>query len=510
MSIPHNFGAGLFPEDEEKKTRHANPAPTPEPVSDESMTPEYSRSDFDAPADPKFTSPTFTPAAFPPADDRRFDDLGLPQTAPPAPTGDSDIFGDVVPVDDAQDAKAAALRTQRRESVESRGVEPLDDRIHGAEIPARSAFEEDRRARRGGRGRRPRDEGQEPRRDGRRGGSRMDRPDRPDPRRRREESSGAPLSDSLMGRPMDLGRPDMGRPDMGRPDMGRQIDADTDAMSRSRVVRPIPGPSYDRSFSTGMIEQSPPSPMYTNPPAGNLYGAPSQGVAPISGSGYGMAAQGSDVSGLRREIDDLKAQLNRSLMSGGPSPSSAYGGGESFSPRVVHTPAPPVAAPPVSTAAFAALFGAQRVVVLADVASLQRSAKKTFGRVVSFSKLLTNVLRGRGAVRAIAFLGDRDANDPAFIQHLRQTGFEVRRTDMSAGGHHRAENGGTLPLEASRLANRVDVIVLAGGDPELMSLIPALRAQGCRVELASFPETASDPTREAADSYTPLSREDLI
>jgi uncharacterized LabA/DUF88 family protein len=411
-----------------------------------------------------------------------YDALGLPVNA--EPVREIGPVDEVVPIEDPQGAKAAALRAQRRESVESRGVEPLDDRVHGAEIPTISEFGEGDRHRRGGRGRRNRDEGRE--------GGRRGRHDRRD--RRRDEVPMEGGFDAPPPRPMDL-EGDMG----GRP----------------RGARPLPGPSYERGLAEGMIEPTPggivPGGMggqYGAPPAqGGYASAPGFASSPAMSS-YGTSG-GSDVTGLRREIEDLKAQLNRSLMPGAPAgASSAYGAGEGFAPRV---PAPPGAAPVAPPAmGSSAMFAAQRVAILADVPSLQRTAKKTFGRFVSFAKLLNAVIRGRGAVRAIAFLGDRDANDPAFLQHLRQTGFEVRRIDAIPSAMHRADAAGSLSLEATRLANRVDVLVLAGCDPELYPLIPALRAQGCRVELASFPDAGVDPARDSADGYISLSREELI
>jgi uncharacterized LabA/DUF88 family protein len=158
----------------------------------------------------------------------------------------------------------------------------------------------------------------------------------------------------------------------------------------------------------------------------------------------------------------------------------------------------------------ASLFTAQRVAILADVPSLQRTAKRLFGRVVSYTKLLQIVLRGRGAVRAIAFVAERDASDPSFLLHLRQTGFEIRRTDVAGDGYRRSDAGASLALEATRLANRVDAVVIASNDGDVATLLPALRAQGCRCEIAGFAEGSPEALREAADAFHPLGREELI
>jgi uncharacterized LabA/DUF88 family protein len=154
-------------------------------------------------------------------------------------------------------------------------------------------------------------------------------------------------------------------------------------------------------------------------------------------------------------------------------------------------------APP--RAGTGAMFAHQRLAILADVSSLQRSAKKAFGRVVSFTKLLGNVVRGRAAVRAIAFVGERDAADGPLLDHLRQAGFEIRR----------AESSGPVAVEALRLAERVDAVVLAGSDPDFTALVQALRGRGCRAELAAFPEVTPEGFREIADTFHALGREEL-
>lgn len=365
---------------------------------------------------------------------------------------DPSRFGGVVPIDEGFDAKAAALRRQRQESFENRGVEALDDLVHGAEIPKVSSDEP-----RGPRGRgRDRGEGR-----GGRGDRRASRERRP--RRDREDAGRGPAVAPA--------------PSGYMPELG----------PKAAPVRPLPGPSFDRGAPASMIE-------------GPLTGAPAYGGA-TSFSGTG------DVHALRREIEDLRGQLQRSLSGAGAPAASLYvdAGARPIAPIV--TPAAPLG--PLASAPLS-LFAAQRVAILADVPSLQRTAKRLFGRVVSYAKLLQLVVRGRGAVRAIAFVAERDAADPAFLGHLRQSGFEIRRTEAPAEGYRRSDAGASLALEATRLANRVDSIILASNDGDLLNLLPSLRAQGCRCEIAGFVEGAPEILRESADAFHPLGRDELI
>lgn len=532
MSSPNNanFGAGLFPEDENRpkgqsssergqgsseRAPREESTPIPARPSDESefrLEPPTSggRSHFDEPV--PHTAPGVSDWSQESRNTRQESAGGADV---PVPMGsDSDLFGDVIPIDDSTEAKAAALRTHRRESTESRGVERLDDHVHGAELPARELDEPGSR-RRGGR--RPREEG--PRRPGGRGGDRGG-----DRHRRRNEG---PPQEAGAGHAPGHSAP--GHSGRGTP---RNF--------------PIPLPE-------SLIEAPPPpyggqpggynnpgynNPNYSNPGAGISsapagYGAPAPPPSYSGGSGYGSTPPG-EVGGLRREIEELRSQLQRSLTTAphesmgselefarpplhrplSPSGGSGFGSsgsnyGEPSAPTRFAAPTP-VVTPPAATLPSMALFAAQRVAILADVPSLQRSAKKNFGRVVSFSKLLTSVLRGRGAVRAIAFFSERDANDGAFVTHLRSTGFELRRSDMGAEALRRPEVRGSLPLEAMRLAMRVDCLVLAGCDAEMLTMIPSLKAQGCKVEVASFPDMSLEAVRDTADSITFLGRDELI
>lgn len=486
MPIPANFGAGLFPEDESAPSFKNQPVPMTPPHS---STPDGGETARQAePAEGGFSDRHDSASAHGAPSSAATPDWGLqlPVSNEPEPAPNADLFGDVVPIDDSVEAKAAALRSHRREATESRGVEPLDDHVHGAEIPTREAEDNDRRRRRGGR--RSREEG--PRR-----GGRHDRGDN-----RRNEPMGEPA-------PMQGGGGFQPRGRGGR-NMPRSFEAPIPEMLIEQAPPAAPAyggmshaPSYNSPPSYSLGSQSMPYGTPPSPPASN-YG----------NSGYGAPPAG-EVGGLRREIEELRAQLQRSIPSGGGS--SIYGESPMVSRAPMQAPAPmlmavPAAAAPPTPAPSMALFAAQRVAIVADVPSLQRTAKKHFGRVVSFSKLLSSVLRGRGAVRAMAFLAERDASDPAFMSHLRGSGFEVRRLDMGSDSIRRSDVASSLPLEATRLANRVDCLVLAGCDSELLAIIPALRAQGCRVELASFPDAAPEAARDSADAYLALGREELI
>ena len=73
----------------------------------------------------------------------------------------------------------------------------------------------------------------------------------------------------------------------------------------------------------------------------------------------------------------------------------------------------------------------QRVAILVDVQNMYHSAKKIYGRNLSYAKLLEHTVRGRTLTRAIAYIIDRQGVDQeAFVDHLKHIGFHVRRKEL--------------------------------------------------------------------------------
>jgi uncharacterized LabA/DUF88 family protein len=54
------------------------------------------------------------------------------------------------------------------------------------------------------------------------------------------------------------------------------------------------------------------------------------------------------------------------------------------------------------------------------------------------------------------------------------------------------------------LADKLDVVILLGGDKDYMPLIWYMKSRGCKTEVWSFPETCSDMMKESADFFFPL------
>ncbi len=154
----------------------------------------------------------------------------------------------------------------------------------------------------------------------------------------------------------------------------------------------------------------------------------------------------------------------------------------------------------------------QRVAVFIDVQNMYHSAKKTFGRNLSYSKMLRQCVRSRRLSRAIAYVIDREGIDQvSFLDHLRYCGFEVRKREVieRMDGSRKAEWELGMAMDMLRVAEKVDVIIVVSGNGVFADVADAVRAKGCKFECCAFRESLSDVLLRAVDQYHVLSEEHL-
>jgi len=150
----------------------------------------------------------------------------------------------------------------------------------------------------------------------------------------------------------------------------------------------------------------------------------------------------------------------------------------------------------------------QRVGVLIDVANMYHSAKNLYGRRVNFKEILTKAVASRKLIRATAYV-IRAENDEetAFFEALNQQGFEVRMKDLQifAGGAKKADWDVGIAIDAIKLADKLDVIVLVSGDGDYLPLVSYLQNnKGCLVEVMAFRKTCSARLIEEVDDFIDL------
>ena len=155
------------------------------------------------------------------------------------------------------------------------------------------------------------------------------------------------------------------------------------------------------------------------------------------------------------------------------------------------------------------IHSAQRVGVFIDVQNIYHSVKNLYGMRVNFETLLKTVVSDRPLVRAVAYVAKSEtaAGEDSFFEALRKTGLELRCKDLQvyADGMKKADWDVGMAVDAIRMANFLDVIILVTGDGDFVPLVEYLKwGMGRQVEVASFEKTTSARLRESADRFVAL------
>ena len=152
----------------------------------------------------------------------------------------------------------------------------------------------------------------------------------------------------------------------------------------------------------------------------------------------------------------------------------------------------------------------QRVGVLVDVSNMYHSAKNLYNRRVNFQQILTQAVADRKLIRATAYVINSDNNEDemAFFEALSQQGFEVKMKGLQtfAGGSKKGDWDVGIAIDAIKLADKLDVIVLVSGDGDYLPLVSYLQNnKGCLVEIMAFRKTCSSHLIEESDDFIDLS-----
>jgi uncharacterized LabA/DUF88 family protein len=155
------------------------------------------------------------------------------------------------------------------------------------------------------------------------------------------------------------------------------------------------------------------------------------------------------------------------------------------------------------------IYKSQRVGVFVDTQNIYHSAKNLYGARVNFSKLLQEAVKGRQLIRAIAYvIRSKSLEEEAFFEALEMQGFEVKMKDLQIffGGMKKADWDVGIAVDAIKMADKLDTVVLVSGDGDFLPLVNYLKEnKGCRVELMAFKETTSSKLIEAVDYFFDLS-----
>ncbi len=150
----------------------------------------------------------------------------------------------------------------------------------------------------------------------------------------------------------------------------------------------------------------------------------------------------------------------------------------------------------------------QRVGVLIDVQNLYHSAKHLYSSRVNFKEVLKTAVAGRKLVRTIAYvIRTETEEEKAFFDALTRIGIEMRVKDLQIfpGGVKKGDWDVGMAVDAMRLSDLLDAIVLVTGDGDFVPLIEYLKFnRGIQVEVMAFQKSASSRLKEAADNFQDL------
>jgi len=153
----------------------------------------------------------------------------------------------------------------------------------------------------------------------------------------------------------------------------------------------------------------------------------------------------------------------------------------------------------------------QRVGVLVDASNMYHSAKNLFGGHLNYKEVLAAAVADRKLIRAIAYVVKTEGDEEIpFFEALSQLGFEVnvKTLQVFAGGAKKGDWDVGLTIDAVKLSEKLDVIILVSGDGDYIPLVEYLQnTKGCLVEVLAFRKSASSKLIEAADDFIDLSED---
>lgn len=153
----------------------------------------------------------------------------------------------------------------------------------------------------------------------------------------------------------------------------------------------------------------------------------------------------------------------------------------------------------------------QRVAVFIDTQNMYYSARNLHQARVNFKNIVEDAVAGRKLIRAIAYVvKTKTGEERPFFDALKGAGIETKEKDLQiyGGGVKKADWDVGIAVDAIKLADKVDAIVIVSGDGDFYPLLEYLGGvKGCLVEVMSFRETTSSKLFDIVDDFTDLSED---
>jgi uncharacterized LabA/DUF88 family protein len=149
----------------------------------------------------------------------------------------------------------------------------------------------------------------------------------------------------------------------------------------------------------------------------------------------------------------------------------------------------------------------QRVGIFIDVQNLYHSAKNIYNARVNFKELVKSAVGERKLIRAMAYVVKTETTlgESSFFDALIRAGIELRVKDIQVftGGAKKADWDVGMAVDAIRMSEFLDVIILITGDGDFIPLVDYLKwGRGRLVEVFAFSKSTSGKLKEVADEFT--------
>ncbi len=152
----------------------------------------------------------------------------------------------------------------------------------------------------------------------------------------------------------------------------------------------------------------------------------------------------------------------------------------------------------------------QRVAVLIDTQNMYHSAKHLFDAKLNFPGVVEAATAGRQLVRAIAYVAkSKTGEEMAFFEALVSGGIELRVKEVLefSSGVKKADWDVGMAIDAVKLSEKVDVMILMTGDGDFVPCVEYLQAKGVIVEVVAFGPSTSSELRGACDLFFDLAED---
>jgi uncharacterized LabA/DUF88 family protein len=143
----------------------------------------------------------------------------------------------------------------------------------------------------------------------------------------------------------------------------------------------------------------------------------------------------------------------------------------------------------------------QKVGIFIDAENIELSGLKHHESRTDYRKILDKV-GDREIVRILYYKPEYKDISPEFQSFWSSLGGEIKRPTKNADSF--------IVIDAVTMAEKLDVVIILGGDKDFLPLIWYMKSRGCRCEIWSWPESTSPEIKAAADFYFPLNEDFVV